>query len=69
MRITVVALNGPSLRAVHSAAETSNVVSSLSPGVCKQRLNSQVMMTVQKGRLECPHPEGRASCPVLGSCG
>lgn len=62
MQVTGVALNGPSLRAVHGAAETSTVVSSLSPGVCKQRLNSQVMRTVRKGRLECPRPEGRGSC-------
>lgn len=62
MQVTGVALNGPSLRAVHGAAETSTVVSSLSPGVCKQRLNSQVMRTVRKGRLECPRPEGRGGC-------
>lgn len=64
-QVTGVALNGPSLRAVHGAAETSEVVSSLSPGVCKQRLNNQVMRTVQKGRSECPGPQGGGGC---GGC-
>lgn len=64
-QVTGVALNGPSLRAVHGAAETSEVVSSLSLGVCKQRLNNQVMRTVQKGRSECPGPQGRGGC---GGC-